>query len=321
MNLVDMVYYEHLISIIGKDSFHMIIELKYTNTNTYLIEGAKGRLLFDTGWAGTFPDFCRALGERKIPVQEIDYLMISHFHPDHMGIAEEIARQGVTIVIADVQRDFIHSSDHILIKDKHAGFLPIREEGLRIIAIEESRSFLQELGIDGEMIYTPGHSDDSISLWLDDGSLLVGDLNPLYELDMHRGTVIEDSWRKLLRRDPKVIYYGHAKTWRKNTEQDGDSGQGSAKTNLIMVDESGDDPADVKRTQNDPGYAVDYEERDLYLLVKRIMSYIDKNQSLDKISRKTGADRAFVEDVARMYLTHQNVGVQGILDRIEIKNK
>ena len=39
------------------------------------------------------------------------------------------------------------------------------------------------------------------------------------------------------------------------------------------------------------------------------------------IARKTGADPVFVQDVARMYLTHQNVGVQGILDRIEIKGK
>ena len=29
----------------------------------------------------------------------------------------------------------------------------------------------------------------------------------------------------------------------------------------------------------------------------------------------------FIEDVTRMYLTHTNVTVQGILDRIEIKNK
>ena len=35
----------------------------------------------------------------------------------------------------------------------------------------------------------------------------------------------------------------------------------------------------------------------------------------------TGADKVFVEDVARMYLTHQNISVQGILDRIEIKGK
>ena len=34
-----------------------------------------------------------------------------------------------------------------------------------------------------------------------------------------------------------------------------------------------------------------------------------------------GAAPVFIEDVARMYLTHQNVGVQGILDRIEIKGK
>ena len=79
---------------------------------------------------------------------------------------------------------------------------------------------------------------------------------------------------------------------------DRDSGQGSTKTDAVKLD-----------------------DHDLYLLVKRVMSYIDKNQSLDKISKKTGADRAFVEDVARMYLTHQHVGVQGILDRIEIKGK
>ena len=42
---------------------------------------------------------------------------------------------------------------------------------------------------------------------------------------------------------------------------------------------------------------------------------------IEKIMKKTGADAAFIQDVMRMYLTHQNVGVQGILDRIEIKGK
>ena len=66
-------------------------EMKYTNTNTYLIEGDTGNLLFDTGWAGSFKAFCNAMGEKHIPVQDIRYIMISHFHPDHMGIAQEIA--------------------------------------------------------------------------------------------------------------------------------------------------------------------------------------------------------------------------------------
>ncbi|MDE7112677.1 MAG: hypothetical protein K2O57_00600 [Acetatifactor sp.] len=51
------------------------------------------------------------------------------------------------------------------------------------------------------------------------------------------------------------------------------------------------------------------------------MKYIDKGYTLEDIGRTTGADKVFVEDVARMYLTHQNISVQGILDRIEIKGK
>ena len=55
--------------------------------------------------------------------------------------------------------------------------------------------------------------------------------------------------------------------------------------------------------------------------MKKIMKYMDKGYTLEDARRATGADRAFVEDVARMYLTHQNISVQGILDRIEIKGK
>ena len=190
-----------------------IIELKYSNTNTYLIKGKKGSLLFDTGWAGTFPQLCRALGENKLKLQDISYLLISHFHPDHMGIAQEIANCGVTIVASDVQAEFIHSSDHIFAKEKDSDFVPIDDSSIRLVKVSESRSFLAELGISGEIIYTPGHSDDSISLWLEkERALFVGDLNPLYELDMHKDTQIEKSWSGLLKLDPKIVYYGHAMT-------------------------------------------------------------------------------------------------------------
>jgi hypothetical protein len=41
---------------------------------------------------------------------------------------------------------------------------------------------------------------------------------------------------------------------------------------------------------------------------------------VDKIRKKTGADQEIIEDINRMYLTHPGVSIQGILDRIEIKN-
>ena len=267
----------------------MITEIKYSKTNTYLIHGKNGDLLFDTGWAGTFGLFCKALNENGLKLQNIKYLLISHFHPDHMGIAQEIADEGTVIAVMDVQTGFIHSSDHIFEREKNSGFVPIDDQKIKIIPTQKSRKFLKELGISGEIIHTPGHSDDSISLWLDkEKALLVGDLNPLYELEMHKGALIAESWEKLLMLKPDKIYYGHAETAKLNR-----SAFKGPKTS----------------------------DRDTYALVKKIMKLIDRGCTAEMIEEKTGADKIFIQDVARMYLTHQNVSVQGILDRIEIKGK
>lgn len=265
----------------------MVIELKYSNTNSYLIQGSEGYILLDTGWAGTFPLFCKALGEKNISVQDIKYILISHFHPDHMGIVQNIAKLGPVIVVFDIQQKYVHAADVILSKDKKVNFLPIADDKIKIVSIAESREFLRETGIEGEILHTPGHSDDSISLLLDDSSAFVGDLNPLYELELHKGTEIYESWKRLLARKPVKVYYGHAKT---------------AELDSISAVDTGKDKA-------------------LYFLVKQIMKYLDRGKTLEVIHEKTGADQTFIEDVTRMYLTHQNVSVQGILDRIEIKGK
>ena len=280
--------------------------LKYSNTNTYMIEGEKGAILFDTGWAGTFPLFCAELGRLGKKLNDIEYLVISHFHPDHYGIAQEIADKGPVILVCDVQKEYIHASDAIFEKDKRMQFYPIRDDKVKLISLSESRSVLAGLGIDGELLHTPGHSDDSVSLWLDEGSLFVGDLNPLYELELHKGTEIGRSWEKLLALDPKTVYYGHAKTAVLDmTESDEATLVQKQSKNIDVSDSTGES----------------YDRSRWYDLVADIMKYIDKGWHMDRIAKKTGADPVFVEDVTRMYLTHTNVGVQGILDRIEIKNK
>lgn len=298
----------------------MITELNYSNTNTYLIKGNDGYILFDTDWAGTFSLFCKELGEKEIRAQDINYLFISHFHPDHMGIAQEIADLGITIVVVDVQEAFIHSSDSVFVKDKRKNFKPIDDSKVQLITIAESREFLRKIGIDGEILYTPGHSDDSISLWLDEGVLLVGDLNPLYELEMHKGTQIAKSWELLLERNPKKIYYGHAKAavMDVSTDYDMDDENKRIVQNGNGIIRNGTERTDKNKA--DKGIT-DKEQKERYALVQRIMKYIDRGYPIDKIRKKTKSDRGFIEDVTRMYLTHQNVSVQGILDRIEIKNR
>lgn len=267
----------------------MIEEIKYSTTNTYLIHGKNGDLLFDTGWAGTFGLLCKALGEKDLKLQNIRYLLISHFHPDHMGIAREIADAGAVIVVMDVQTGYIHSPDYIFEREKRADHAVIDDSKIKIISVGQSRKFLKELGISGEIIHTPGHTDDSISLWLDkEKALFVGDLAPLYELEMHKGTLTAESWEKLLKLKPDRIYYGHAKAAEINSSAFKDSGN---------------------------------SDRDIHGLVRKIIKLTDKGCTEEVIRKKTGADSAFIQDVARMYLTHQNISVQGILDRIEIKGK
>lgn len=299
--------------------------LKYSNTNTYLIEGSHGAILFDTGWAGTFNEFCRALGEAGKKLQDISYIFISHFHPDHMGIAQEIANHGPVIVVADVQKDYIHSADSFFIRNRETSFIPIDDEKVKVVTSNESSKIFESVGLHGSIIYTPGHSDDSITLWLHDGELFVGDLNPLYELQLHEGTEIGRSWKKLLMLSPRVVYYGHAKSY--VFYEDNKDGR------LADYDDAVERLRDVGGHEDgatmSPGASKDASidaaqasaNADMYRLVSKIMKYIDKGYPLDKIEEKTGADSVFIEDVNRMYLTHRNVGVQGILDRIEIKNR
>ena len=287
----------------------MIHELQYDNTNTYLVFGTKGLLLFDTGWAGTFIKMCNALGEKGIKLQDIDYLVISHFHPDHMGIAGELAKQGVTVVAMESQKEFVHASDHIFERDKRFIYTPINEEAIKVVTFDESRDFLKGLGIDGEIISTPGHSDDSISLMLDSGDVFVGDLYPLYELEAHEEPDVQESWKRILATKPKRIFYGHAKT---AVLEDIESSQDEAKGAVVPDPKSPHSPTKERGEQ---------KNAELHDVVKKMMHLIDKGASIDKIASKLRMDRGFVNDVCRMYLTHRNVGVQGILDRIEIKGK
>ena len=268
----------------------MIKEIKYGTTNTYLIKGSNGSLLWDTGWAGTLAAFCHAMGAAGEKVQDIKFILISHYHPDHMGIAQVIADMGPVICAAGVQRDHLHSSDRIFARDKKVNFTPIKDEDVRFFTFEDSRALLQETGIAGTIIHTPGHSDDSISLMLDSGELFVGDLNPLYELELHKGTQIGETWNALLAMHPRKVYYGHA-----------------------PAADLRSDPLGRLFGKSAPD--------DIYALVKKIIKYVDKGTPRDIIARKTGADPVFIEDVTRMYVTHPGVTVQGILDRIEIKGK
>ena len=61
---------------------------------------------------------------------------------------------------------------------------------------------------DSEIVHTPGHSDDSVSLLLDDGPVFTGDLTPLL-IGSEDQAVVAASWRTLRERGATHVYPGH----------------------------------------------------------------------------------------------------------------
>jgi glyoxylase-like metal-dependent hydrolase (beta-lactamase superfamily II) len=66
------------------------------------------------------------------------------------------------------------------------------------------------LGLSGEIILTPGHSDDSVSLILDEGFVFTGDLPPIFVLP-ESDTVSRASWDRIRKHPIKTIFPGHGK--------------------------------------------------------------------------------------------------------------
>ena len=183
--------------------------LKYGNTNTFFIRGDRGGLLLDTDYAGTMPVFYQALKKAGIRLADIQYVLATHYHPDHMGLVGQLMELGVRLLLVDFQKESVHDSDRIFEKDRIA-FRIIDESEATVISCAESRRFLASIGISGEIISTPSHSADSVSLVLDDGSCFVGDVEPQEYLEAYDGNVmLKRDWERILSLHPSTVYYAH----------------------------------------------------------------------------------------------------------------
>ena len=91
--------------------------LRYGNTNTFYLKGDPGGLLIDTDYAGTMQGFFRAIKTANISIKDISHVIATHYHPDHMGIIGDLQNLGVKLVIADVQKESVHFSDAILMRE------------------------------------------------------------------------------------------------------------------------------------------------------------------------------------------------------------
>lgn len=188
-----------------------IVNVGYRSTNYWVVSSGRSRLLVDLGWPGTMGKLRAVLKQKDIPIEEIRYGLATHYHIDHAGLAQELKLAGVRLLVLDVQIDAIP-----LMKQwtkPQDNYLEITPAGNSILSFEESRAVLQEIGIQGEIIHTPGHSEDSVSFLLDDGSAFTGDLTPPgFALEEH-AEIVSESWRLLGERGASLIHPAHGPNW------------------------------------------------------------------------------------------------------------
>lgn len=182
-----------------------IVNVGYRSTHYWVVSAGTSRLLVDIGWPGSLGTMKANLKRMGIPLNEIRYALATHYHIDHAGLGEEMKREGVPLLVLDVQVDAIPLMKTWTKPQDH--YVDITEAGNVVIPFEQSRSLLSQIGIAGEILHTPGHSDHCVSLLLDDGSVFTGDLP--HEIHSYDNPVALATWKRLRERGASRVYPAH----------------------------------------------------------------------------------------------------------------
>ena len=178
------------------------------NCNTYLIDGPM-RILVDPGHTRHVAHVEEGLSELDLGVQDIDLVICTHSHPDHI--------EGVQIFKENQVLTALHGQDWELARavDNYMmtafGIEP--ETVTPEIFLKEGK--LSVKGIDLDVVHTPGHSPGSISLyWPQEKVLITGDLifkDGIGRTDIPGGNseILKQSITKLRDFDVEHLLPGH----------------------------------------------------------------------------------------------------------------
>jgi ribonuclease/clavin/mitogillin len=186
-----------------------IVNVGYDSTNYYVLGQGNARLLVDVGWPGTLPKLLAQLKRKDIPLQDIRYLLVTHYHPDHAGLAQELKDKGVRLIVLEQQTPAIPVLKTYMKPINH--YMDIKLQDNVQLTLQESRAFLGRIGFAGEIISTPGHSDDSVTLVLEGGAAaaFTGDLPSPALANEETIDKVTQSWADIRSLNAKTIYPGH----------------------------------------------------------------------------------------------------------------
>lgn len=185
-----------------------VVNVGYRSTNFWVVSAGRNRLLIDLGWPGMVAPLLANLERTGVPLAEIRYGLATHYHIDHAGAAQDLKLLGMKLLVTEEQVPAIpQMRQHIKPSDKYTD---ITLHDNVVIRCAGSRALLAPLGIPGQIVSTPGHSDDSVSLVLDNGWAFIGDLTLERMIGTEDREKVLASWRLLRELKVTMLYAGHA---------------------------------------------------------------------------------------------------------------
>ncbi len=187
--------------------------------STHLIETPDALFLVDAGFFGHASTVLRAIKRLGRRPEELRLVVVTHAHLDHYGGLAGL-RDSVEFETAchPHHADVLERGEAIVSPAARPGWesyvklayhtmdwLPVRGTG-PVTQLADGED-LSRWGLPGRAVHTPGHSDGCLSVLLDDGTALVGDLVQGKRLptlvpelpSMAEDTMrAHDSWRRLL---------------------------------------------------------------------------------------------------------------------------
>ncbi len=186
-----------------------ILELK--NVKCYLVEVAEGYAAFDVGWPDSYREYKAGLKRLGLGIGDLSCAFVSHFHIDHAGLLGLFQDKGIQAVAFDNQVDSIGDMEDLIAR-KGYEYSRIDRSSLRVVRLDDSGEFLRGLGVAGRIVRSPGHGEQSLSLVLDSGEALIGDLPPE---DMYGDfdPAVTESWAELRKAGARRFFPAHAESF------------------------------------------------------------------------------------------------------------